>query len=342
MSLQNQLTLFTNIFQTYRHIATSRLGSFVKGGYIGPDVGTAVSHNKILACKKAVSEAIERRAIMLGGKEIHGYVETWELIGKQKSKLPVCFTTYSDKFPHYIDTTGSASYPDSQKAVFYAIKELLEKNALLLFWYLKNGYRIDSSLFNIMNNAYYRLLSRKYEVSIFLCTYFSPLKVVFTLIYSDDSYPMGGVGSSLNFKEAIIKSLEETYLLKCLELINDDIKIFPKSNKGSEEDKLSCVRYVEELSTLDTYKYTEKDDGPTNEKGDLRLLFNCIPEWVADLHLIFLPQLMFPALKCVKVFSRDLLNCLPSKKTINPDIKICKKFGLNTEKLEQVVDCPIL
>ena len=76
------------------YIALSQIGTFVKEGSIGPGMGSAVSTNNILAFKKAFSEMIERRAIMVGGKEVRGLCK---YMGPD-SPPDIAVTC----FPHYI------------------------------------------------------------------------------------------------------------------------------------------------------------------------------------------------------------------------------------------------
>lgn len=328
------------------YIALSQIGTFVKEGSIGPGMGSAVSTNKILAFKKAFSEMIERRAIMAGGKGVNGFVDTWDLMNQRTARLPVSLTTYSVNSPYIIDTTGTAVHPDSKQATFTAMKELLEKNALFLFWYGKEGYHLPESDEMITDNMYYQLLTKDYAVHLFVNTHFAPLNVVMSVVYDANSLPMGGVGSSLNFREAVHQCLEETYLLKMLERINDDIQRYDR--RVLREDLMqvqsSYDMYLEQLLSLDPYQGSMEDHAlePLNHGYYIDSLRNCFPDWVSELHLIYLPHFLHQKLTCVKVFSYDLYNCLPSKSNIKKNKIVYKKFEWDEKELKEIPDCPIL
>lgn len=321
-----------------QHITFSRIGGFLRNGYIGPDLGCAVSNSKITSFIKSFSEAVERRALMYGGISNNNRVETWDIVKEQKSYLPYEMTTYSIKKPYPIDTTGSAVHKDSKKAVYNAIKELIEKNALFLLWYGKMGIKIRKWQYS--DNVFYNLLKKKYEkVIVVLNDYFHPLKVVVTFAYNIGEIPIGGIGASFNLNEAINISLSEMYLINYEKEFIIHYKTKYISRYKYSKDKVDeYLEYIGGYDELRSYN-NEENEGLLNECNTVTNIIECLPSWVTNLHVVYLPQTLNTKLKCVKVFSYDLFNHIPIKEFINIEGKINSVIDFGKSDLDSSLDC---
>ncbi|WJV29883.1 YcaO-like family protein [Rossellomorea sp. AcN35-11] len=192
-------------------VSFARIGSIVKDGSVNPDTANALGENKIITLKKAYSEVIERRALMNGGKASSlGRVETFNLIKDQVSSVPYEFTTYSTNMDCPIDTTGTAAHYFPKEALKRAVAELIEKNALYLFWYGKLGYRIKDNL--LKTSKYWSLIEQDgSKVIQFYNLSFSPLYLVITLVINNKEIIAAGAGTHTHLSKAQVKSLEEAF-----------------------------------------------------------------------------------------------------------------------------------
>ncbi|WP_433745927.1 YcaO-like family protein [Falsibacillus pallidus] len=324
------------------YYAFSKTNSFLLNGYMGPIGGNGISNDKKIAMKKAFSEMIERRNLMLGGSRLPSKkVISYDFINKTISEIPHELTTYSHDLPYPIDTTGTAVHPNSQIAIYNAIKELLEKNSLFLFWYGKLGKKI------IVQNNFHELLpeiTTKYSVRCFINESFSPLKVCIFFIFKDERIISTGVGSSIDWLKACRIAIEEAIVLYQQDMINSDFSSFILQEKFQSnfiDEKLN--KYIKEFEQLqeyptDTYYFDDKDEYPDNN-GSLELLLSSLPSWIKELHSVIIPQKINRKLICIKVFSPNLFNHIPIKKYINCDLPIFREASLNKKQFHQIPDC---
>src|SRR5699024_1216735 len=113
----------------------SRVGGLYKNGYESPNGASSISTSKKLAFIKSHYEYLERRLLMTGHSIKNQYIETFNLITSTFEKKSNDLSKFSREGSQIIDTTGTATHYNSAVAIYNALKELLEKNALFLFWY---------------------------------------------------------------------------------------------------------------------------------------------------------------------------------------------------------------
>ena len=105
-----------------------------------------------------------------------------------------------------------------------------------------------------------------------------------------------------------------------LERINDDIQHYdrPVLREDLRQIRPAYDMYMEQLLTLDSYQegIRERNVESVSHRDNIHSLLTCLPDWVSELHLIYLPHFLHQKLTCVKVFSYDLYNCLPLKNNI--------------------------
>ncbi|KOR94823.1 YcaO-like family protein [Geobacillus stearothermophilus] len=316
--------------------AFTMVGLLVKDGYMSPNGANAIAFSKQLAIRKSFSEMIERRNLLLGGyKNQNDEVLTWDIIRNAPAYLPYEYTTYQTEGPYPSDTTGTATHPDSYQAVKIAIKELLEKNALFLFWYGKKGYTLRSN--NMLENIpiYHHFKEMPGSIELFVNDSFAPLYVVFAIVYTERKIICCGVGSSFHLQEAIQKSLEEAYVLRWQKESNEILKSY-LNEKYPEKNYEEQLSYLLELKSLPGYIYTREEIN-INTNNDIR---NCFPLWLTNLHVIILQNKFYSALKCVKVFSLDLYNHVPIKQYLRIERKINQEtIKISEKELLDIPDC---
>lgn len=330
------------------YMSNSRINTFIdSNGYMGPVNCGSISLNKKMSIIKGFSESVERRAIAFGAKSVRTdqeYTYAYDILNEKITIIPKNVTKYS-KTPPYIDTTGSSAHINPTHALFTAVTESIEKNAVFLLWYGGLGTLIESHI----ESQYKKFLEKQgYKVTFILVDYFFPIKVVVTIAYSDkvDLKYKFGIGSSLNIFQAIEKSLSEACLVGSyyeLKLYNLKYGIQDREIDGLEwnEDK-RVLEYLEDLKRLPNYTYNN-EKFVDNDSFSYNLLREILPKWVKEFFIIVLPQYINRNLIVIKTYSEQLYNHVPQKSFLDLNTEINKQtINLSQDVLNTIPDCPIL
>lgn len=309
-------------------LSVSRIGSIINGNRVSPNGAISLEYDKVLAMKKAFSEMIERRNLILGSTNGKSGIESvWDLIQNKETEIPRELTSYSINKPYIIDTTGGAAHISSKLAIKNALVELLEKNALFLFWYGKQGYRIRKSK-EIKELLIYKKLSLYgYEVKLYLNDFFSPVKVVFSIVYKDNEFVSCGIGTHFNLIKSVENSIKEAYLLAWQ---NEEHQFIIKQNSSLKNTNnfyvispdTSQLDYIENLIDLPLYS---EDDVQEEIPFEVKPILSILPKWIESIYVIYYKNYIFNKLKYVKVFSYDLFNHVPHSEFINLNLNMNKK-----------------
>jgi len=336
LGLRNDFDLPSELFiKNLPKVLIVQQASVIRGNSIGPETGSAVGFNKNETMIKAASEAIERRSSMIGPLNISTVddtkVETWNLVKKCKDILDVKYTRL---YKNITDTTGTAIHIKSSYAIQNAIKELFEKNALFLFWYGKIGNRIEEKYY--FKNKYYKFLSESgFQVSVFINNYFNPLNTLIVMVYKEEDLFLCGLGTNTNPFIALDHAFEEAYLIGYMQYYAILGGHQADKNLSWSKEK---INHLKKLNTIDMLELNSIRYGEFN----LNNFIQDLPNFVDELHLIFLEQFLNNKLKCVRVYSKDLINCLPLKKNIDLNVTINQNtIQLNKRDLENHPECPM-
>ncbi len=323
------------------HESVSHIGAIVNNGYKSPTNCGGVAENKRVAQIKGLAESIERRALAINNYEEQSTIQAFDLIKKKVEEVENSSIRYSLIEP-YVDTTGTAAHVNSNLAISNAVSELLEKNAVFLFWYGKRGVKFETS-FKTVYTIY--LEKQGYDIHFFLIEEFLPLKIVITLAVSSEA-PLNykfGIGSALILNEAIIKSTSETYLLgnyyetllyNFLKGYSDSEELFKFSDKNTLNHILNLIK----VPAIKHENIFIKEDIINYED-----LYNMLPFWVEQLLICILPQKISDKFIVVKAISNQLYNHIPKKDYINLNKTINKKtINLTLDEFELIPDCPIV
>ncbi|MBT2760603.1 YcaO-like family protein [Paenibacillus sp. ISL-20] len=321
-----------NYYKTFSYI-----GNFKIGEYKGPSGCNSISNNKVLSLKKSFSESLERRALMLGGCiNSNGKVNTFDLLSKNINELPIEYSKYKASNPMCSDTTGTAAHTNSEQAIKNALLELIGKNALFLFWYGKQGSILDRNLTGYEYEIQ-KLHREGKNLKLFVNTYFSPAIAVFAFIFDEHCIYASGVGTSLVLEDSITAAIEEAFLLKWQNEV-EDMRNYKKVSTIDYKYHGECLKYLEE-----SFKDTYIEEPIKNKNGGVDELLLSFPTWVEELHAIFLRNSIKSNLKIVKIFSKNLNNHIPIKQRINVDQTINKKtINLTESDLYNIPDCIII
>ncbi|PAE18229.1 hypothetical protein CHH80_22810 [Bacillus sp. 7504-2] len=328
---KNNYVIPTNIFSTNSiYLSYIYLGGYLdKDLRLSPSSGNAIAKSKSLTFVKAFAEGIERRSLGFGGNENHeGNVITWDLISQEQKTIPFEYTKYSIKQPYCIDTTGTSAHYSSTEAIKGAILELIEKNILFLFWYGKQGLRLPLSDEILKDIHFKMLINEGFEVLVFRNDDFYPLIAIVVIVHNNKQLISSGSAVGFSFNEVLEKALAEAYVIKWSYLslnltqhyskeIDEHLSSFPIGNQAKSEN------------------YTLK--------SDISNILDVLPDWVSNMHIIFLKNTVFPRLKCVKAFSTDLNNHVPFKDSLNLNSTINKKtLKLSTKELKLLPECIVI
>ncbi|WP_342478703.1 YcaO-like family protein [Paenibacillus sp. FSL H7-0350] len=333
--------LFTN-FPVY--ITSSVIGNFIDDdGYIGPVGSGAVSNNKNESVLKAFSESVERRSLLFGAKHNGSNLSyTFDLINKTEGRVQSLYTSYRETSP-FVDTTGTAVHTNSMVAVYNAFVELLEKNAIFLFWYGNMGFVLNeehSSLY------YKKQIKEGVKVTFFLQDFFAPLKIVICM-FEDKNSPVHykfGVGSGLCVEKAKSKAISEAFFLGHYH----DIKYFNENDSlnkvknNCDGNLLFAQKNIEKLKRLPEYKKSEEFID-LDVYSNMSEILKKIPPWVENLHVCILKQKLYSNLIAVKVTSPDLITHIPLKEYIDVNVGINRNtISLSADMLSDFPNCPIV
>lgn len=324
------------------YMSSSIIGNYKdEEGYIGPKGGGGIAYDKKTAILKSFSEAIERRSLLFGSTNINGESLAINLKNLQKKQIDHNLTKYNDSNP-VVDTTGTAVHYNSDTAVYNALTELLEKNAIFLFWYGKKAYQLNS-----LNKSpyYYGLDDEVFNFKYYVQDFFNPLLVVICICEDTiNNIVHFGVGSSLDLNEAVEKAQSELVLLKKnreLEMIYNTSS--PRENHINVYHQI--IKYLKEFESSDIYSNSDfkKYEKKMNYYDKIDILIKELPEWIEELYLTILNQKAFAKLISVKISSPQLITCLPIKRNLNLDLTVnFKTLNLNQLDLNLLPDCPIV
>ncbi|MED2006658.1 MULTISPECIES: YcaO-like family protein [Brevibacillus] len=339
------------------YLSTSRIGTFKsEDGGLGPVDCGSISRDKKKSIMKGFSESLERRALVIGanGADEDDMIRSFDLISGSVSYISKYYTRLNNKAPFISDTSGTATYTNSNVAMLNAIKELLEKNSTFLFWYGKQGRKLDLTRYS---SIYFDLFRKEgYQVRAYVEETFSPLKVAFIIVINPNHITpfkfMAGVGSSVVLTTAIHKAMSEAYLLK--EVYDDAFFRFQTEELDSNsysgivlnsQMNPECLEYIEILDGLDTYEEQRKDNefSTLDAEGEIDLIVQNLPFWVKELHTVVLNQIVNRNLIVIKAISPNLYNHAALKKYINIDSDVNRfTVNLDQESLKSIPMCPIL
>jgi len=335
LGIRNQLDYPVELFiNKSPKISIVEQANIVIDNYIGPETGSSVSFSKIESLVKAASEAVERRCSMLGAsndKNPEDYIETWELINSTKGSIKQKHT----RLLHgSTDTTATAVHSNSQIAICNALKELFEKNSLFLFWYGFVGNKVPLNYFE--KNEYYIFLKQSgFNTIVFINDFFKPLLTVIIIAYKENDQFICGLGTNTSFEKAIKHAFEEAFLIGYMHYYASLFGIKPDENGWSSPEKIKHVKNLQELEYAEIESYVSCDI-------TVNSLLSNLPAFISELHLVYIEQSLNPSLKCVRVYSKDLINCLPLKNSIDLSSSINQNtIRLNKIILKELPECPM-
>lgn len=318
------------------YFAVSNIGSLLNKGMRSPVDCGSFGKSKILAVKKAYSESLERRSMVaIPNKDKLAVID---LLQDEIVHIKTEHFYFSKS--ELTDTTASAVNPNGKIAVRDALLEIIEKNATLLFWYKKDGIKIELDKFDYILK---KIIPPWYSYQVYLTYSFYPIIVSFTLLYIDNLLAIIGTGAGNSIKSSITKSANEAVFLS---FIDEGEKPIRKL-LNIKVDKYSKKKF-ESLNSRETYKYLQsfkiKEIGETvNISSNLDdAIKNSLSKYTSHMYL-HVQKSMSKNVLIAKVFSPDLINYVPFKSNLEFDKRIYKNL-IHDKKyiLENIPELPIM
>lgn len=321
----NNFGIVSNDFLNRKYISYANLGSIVTNLGNTPIDSTAIDETKEISFLKCYHEHLERKQIgfQVGLSQkinVLNYIDK-NIYSIDKSDFGY---GYSDMFGK-VDTTGTASGLKSQEIIEVAILELIEKNEMLLFWYLQKGEYVKKDTFikKIISDMGFS----SDRVEIFTCQEISNYFVFFVVLIDQNTVIASGAGISNNQINALKKALSEARLLEWQNKNNKMSSLYMMDL--SEKEKV--INYLDNLIKV----------LPIKEIRNNKVHSLVIVDWVESIYINVLNPLNDYSSLTIKCISRELYNCLPLKDNIVKSLnkKISIKYRLSLESLESIPDC---
>ncbi|HCX49249.1 MAG TPA: hypothetical protein DG757_09485 [Bacillus sp. (in: Bacteria)] len=314
-------------------------GNLLVNNLMGPTGCNALDTKKSTSILKSYSEAVERRALMAGGyQNKRNEVDYFNLINNTVGKIDVSYTRYSIDKNYFSDTTGTAAHFTSEKVIYKALTELIEKNCLFLFWYGLLGKKVE-----VDNKDSFHLTLEKegYKVDVYEIDYFAPFITFVTIVHNGKDFVYScGVSGNINKYFALKNSILEAYLLFWKNTYQNLVNSL--YNDFSKKSHIEFIAHLKNFPNSDTnynnYKLRDK-----LAHGNVKDIIKILPEWITEMNVVMLKTTVKRTNKTVLVFSRDLYNHIPLKRAIDLEKTINKKtINLTEQELASLPECMIV
>ena len=292
---------------------------------IGLTIGnaTSIDIDKQVCMKKCFSEYLERFALGIPIQK-NDLVKSVNVIKGDISDNVFTEFGYGDSEFGHNDTTGTATGIYSQKIIDKAVRELLEKNEVLCFWYGNCGRKlvINNDVVNIINN--YNFIADDFYC--FVVNELSNIPTIIVLGFKNKRLLTSGVSCDYNILESLNNALGEAKTIEWQQYNNRHSAL---NNYTNREQKEILNNVIQKNNNYDSVCISELES--MNSQIE-------VSDWIDDIRMKILYSDDKLGLKTVKCISKHLMSSIPIKENIKKcgEKEIIKKYYMYTE-----VDCPI-
>lgn len=320
--------IVTSDFLNSYKVAYATFGSILTSEGNTPPDSTAIDKNTGIALMKCYHEYLERSQIGLNiqnNKECIAINFIDNLL--IQSKLNNYGYGYSTLYGN-VDTTGTGAGLSSEKLIHLSILEVLEKNEMFLFWFLKKGIYIVKNISIEDKITKIGFLSRRIEI--FCTKELSNFPTYFVILIDNNRIIASGCGIANTDEKALNKALEEARLLEWQH----------KNNPNSSLVKLSINEHKSFIAHINNLIiYMDHKQFSNNKIEKLQ-----IARWIKSLEFRVINIGYSHSSVIIKCISKELFNCLPRFSNLTPSInkEICKIYNFNYELLKEYPECILL
>lgn len=277
--------------------------------------------------KKVYSEHLERYYTSLAFMS-DKCTASYNLCNGKISYMPLRDLSYGcNTRVGYVDTTGTgARNAETNLIIEKAISELIEKNELLLFWYLGLGKRLEKEQYIEMKLREYGLTC--YDSYFFQCQNISSWPTIIALFTKDSKIVTTGISCNKDIKKAMDGAINEAKTLRVLNMLQ-----WRDSLQYSEAEHEEIIEYINTLYDKNVQKHCKFQK---IENVDIELA-----EWIGNLEISMICSRV-NSNKVISVISDELIKCIPIKKNLQycKDVEIIKKY--NISNIDKMLDCIVM
>nr|WP_288825082.1 hypothetical protein [uncultured Clostridium sp.] len=165
---RNRFGITHSAFLKDYHITYAYMDSILTEQGRTPSDTNAIDQKKHISIIKLYEESNERKRLAYGILNKNESSCVFDYINKTWSNYNSGYFAYGYNERYgYVDTTGTASGSITDNIIIKGIAELIEKNEMALFWYLKRGYYIKKDLYVNSLIQKHKFISN--QVAVFEC-----------------------------------------------------------------------------------------------------------------------------------------------------------------------------
>lgn len=309
-------------------IGTGAFSTIKIGDKLSPFTPSAIGLSKYNVYKKIHQEYLERFRIAHNVGNYSEFQSFNPLTNKINTHTRNVLGYGHNKEYGTMDTTGTASGLPSKKLKEKALLELIEKNEVMLIWYLEKGFNvlIDEEISQLIDSI--GLYSE--DIYIFCSSNLCNLTTFTVFLFNDKEIISTGISLDKNSKKALTNALLEA---KLLESFYRDSETSPYKSFSQDNHKIA-YEFVSNLS---------KKMKSTNITEDIQQDIN-LSLWINSIEFAVLNTNSYQDHVTIRCFSKDLLNAIPSGENIlaNLDKKIFRMHHLQEDIVLSKPSCIIL
>ncbi|WMM24463.1 YcaO-like family protein [Tissierella sp. MB52-C2] len=309
-------------------IGTGAFSTIKIGDKLSPFTPSAISLSKYNMYKKIHQEYLERFRI---AHNVNNYSEfqSFNPLTKEINTHTRNVLGYGDNKEYgTMDTTGTASGLSSKELKEKALLELIEKNEVMLIWYLEKGFNvlIDEEIKKLINSIGFH----SEDIYIFCSSNLCNLTTFAVFLFDDKGIVSTGVSLNKDPKKALTNALLEA---KLLESFYRDSETSPYKSFNQYNYKI-IYEFIDKLS---------KSMKCINFVDDIQQDIILSP-WINSIEFAVLNTNSYQEYVTIRCFSKELLNAIPSDGNIlaNLDKKIFRIYHLDEDGILKKPSCIIL
>lgn len=309
-------------------IGTGFLSTLKIDNKLSPFIPSAIGLSKYNVYKKMHQEYLERFRIV-HNVDNHEQCQSFNpLINEINTYTRDVLGYGNNKEYGAMDTTGTASGLPSKELKEKALFELIEKNEVMLIWYLEKGFNvlIDEEIRKLINSIGFH----SEDIYIFCSNNLCNITTFAVFLFNDKKIVSTGVSLDKDSKKALTNALLEA---KLLESFYRDSEISPYKS-FNQNDYKTIYEFIDELS---------KSLKSINIDEDIQQDITLLP-WISSIEFAVLNTNPCQEHITIRCFSKELLNAIPSIENIlySMDKKIFKIYHLDESSVLKKSPCIIL
>lgn len=309
-------------------IISAELSKIIVDRNVFPEDCSAVGKNKVLLVKKLFSEYYERRTL---GFNSFSKRQTFVISQEDVTQIHRSEIGYGySKRYGFLDTTGTSAGNSTLDMKDISLRELIEKNECLLFWYT-NRYKTI-----VKNKQLYQIIRKlgmdvpNLEVFLFYMNELSTAHTVIVFCFYNGILISTGSSCSKKYNTSLRAALLEAKMIMTVYYGRNVVPI----------DRLRDSLYQKDIYGFIQDKYSQGKKVLFRKIKDTPEIV--LAKWIDDVEFVMIDMIRNSRCKGIRCCSKKLINCLPYREYLRymPDKAVMKKYDIYS-KLESIPECLI-